>query len=147
PSGWSNGVNNSSGPRIYLYYRVAPVGMSSTITCSTTTSGTLGIQALEFSGNSTSSVRDATSTLNASTVCNSGADQNTTHNLTPGNPDVLVLSAFSATNTRTVTSQTSYTDPASSFNAASGTFDSGYAEIVNNPPIATNNAVTYNGGG
>jgi len=145
--GWSTAYNNSSGPRIYMYYRVAPAGMSTTVTCSTFSSGTIAVQALEFSGNSTSSVRDQRNRVNNSSTCNTGAHQNTNSNLTPGNPDVLAVSAFSATSTRTVTSHTNYTDSSSSFNASSGTFDSSWGEVVNNPPVATNDAATYDGGG
>lgn len=145
--GWSTAYNNTSGPRIYMYYRVAPAGMSTTITCSTTSSGTLGIQALEFSGNSTSSVRDQRNRLNNSSTCNTGSHENTNGNLTPGNPDVLVVSAFSATSTRTVISHSSYTDVATSFNASSGTFDSSWSELVNNPPVSTRDAAKYDAGG
>ncbi|MGE5041866.1 MAG: hypothetical protein ACM3IJ_03100 [Candidatus Levyibacteriota bacterium] len=146
-SGWTSAYNNSSGPRIYMYYRVAPTGLSTTVTCSTSSSGVIAVQALEFSGNSTSSVRDRRNRLNASTTCNNGAHQNTNPNLTPSNPDVLVISAFSATSTRTVTAHSAYTDSASSFNGSSGTFDSSWSEVVNNPPVSTADAVTYNAGG
>jgi len=147
PSGFSTAYSNSSGPRVYMYYRVAPTGMSSTVTCRTTTSGVIAIQALEFSGTSTSSVRDQRNRLNNSTTCNSGTHQNTNANLIPGNPDVLVVSAFSATSTRTVTAHTNYADTATSFNGSSGTFDSSWNEVINNPPSATNDAASYNAGG
>ncbi|HVZ12412.1 MAG TPA: hypothetical protein VG965_05260 [Patescibacteria group bacterium] len=146
-SGWTTAYNNSSGPRIYMFYRVAPAGMSQTVTCSTTSSGVIAVQALEFSGNSTSSVRDQRNRLNNSSTCNSGTHQNTNSNLTPGNPDVLVVSAFSATSTRTVTDHLNYADTSTGFNGSSGTFDSSWSEIVNNPPSATQDAITYSAGG
>lgn len=147
PSGFTLAYNNSfSSPRTYMYYRVAPAGMSDTVTCSGS-SGTLGIQILEFSGNSTSSVRDRRSRRNA-TSCSTGAHTSTTPNLTPANPDELVVAAFAATGTTSVGSHLAdYTDSSSSFNGSAGTFDSSWSEQVNNPPVSTHDTATYNASG
>lgn len=147
PSGFTLAYNNSfSSPRTYMYYRVAPAGMSDTATCSGS-SGTLGIQVLEFSGNSTSSVRDRRSRRNA-TSCSTGAHTSTTPNITPANPDELVVAAFAATGTTSVGSHLAdYTDSATSFNGSTGTFDSSWSEQVNNPPASTHDTATYNASG
>lgn len=147
PSGFTLAYNNSfSSPRTYMFYRVAPAGMSDTATCSGS-SGTLGIQILEYSGNSTSSVRDRRSRRNA-TSCSTGAHTSVTPNITPANPDELVVAAFAATGTTSVGSHLSdYTDTASSFNGSTGTFDSSWSEQVNNPPVSTHDTATYNASG
>lgn len=140
PSGFTLAYNNStSSPRVYMYYRVVPAGMGDTVTCSGS-SGTIGIQLLEFSGNSISSVRDRRSRRN-STSCSSGAHTSVTPNITPSNPDELVVAAFAATLTTSVISHSHYTDSASSFNG--GTFDSSWAEVVNTPPVSTNDTATF----
>lgn len=143
PSGWSSAYNNSSGPRIYMYYRIAPVGMSQTVTCTAGTSGVLGIQVLEFSGNATSTVRDRRGRRNGIS-CAGGTM--TSQTITPGNPDVLVVSAYSSTTARTVTGHSnSYVDSATSFNSTTGTFDSSWKEVINNPPVSTNTVATFSG--
>lgn len=147
PSGFTLAYNNStSSPRAYMFYRIVPAGMSATVSC-TGSSGTLGIQLLEYSGNSTSSVRDRRARRNAFS-CSTGAHQSATSNITPANPDELVVAAFSATGTTTVGSHLSdYTDSASSFNGSTGTFDSSWSEQVNNPPVSTHDTATYNASG
>lgn len=147
PSGFTLAYNNSfSSPRAYMYYRVAPAGMSDTVTCSGS-SGTLGIQLLEYSGNSTSSVRDRRARRNAFS-CSTGAHQSATSNITPANPDELVVAAFAATGTTSVGSHLSdYADTATSFNGSTGTFDSSWSEQVNNPPVSTHDTATYNASG
>ena len=114
PSGWTSAYNNSSGPRIYMYYRVAPAAMSTTVTCTAGTSGVIAIQVLEFSGNATTSVRD-TRTRRNNVSCTSGSF--TSGSLTPTNPDVLIVSAYSATTLRSVSSHSVFTDSQASFNA------------------------------
>ncbi len=147
PSGFTLAYNNStSNPRAYMFYRVVPTGMSATVTCSGS-SGTLGIQILEFSGNSTSSVRDRRARRNAFS-CSTGAHQSATSNITPANPDELVVAAFAATGTTSVGSHLSdYADTAASFNGSTGTFDSSWSEQVNNPPVSTHDTATYNASG
>ncbi len=156
PSGYTRRFRVTTAPRIYFYDRIATAGLL-TGTCTTSTnSGEIAAQLLEFSGNSTSGYFDkvATSTHNSGT-CNTGGHTETTNNLTPTNPDELIVSAFASnTGSLTVTSHNAITGVSSSgfvdtetdgFSASSSSYDSGWGEAVNNPATVQHDVATFSG--
>lgn len=139
-SGWSTAYSNSSSaPRIYMFYRTVTAGTTKTVGCRVTSSTTMGVQVLEFNGISSAGAIDSRNRRNAFSCTTSNANTN----LTPTNPDVLAVGAYAALKTTSVSGHSTLTDSATSFNPASGTFDSAYLEEVNNPPVATANTATY----
>lgn len=153
--------NTSSSPRIAQYYRVVTAGIAGTdtFTCSSTSSsGELAIDLMEFSGNATTSVADKTVTVRTGRTCNTSS--NTTNSLTPSNPDELIVTAF-ANNTsgRTVLSHTTaagsgsgYTDSdinggSNGFSGSTGSYDSSWAEAINTPPVAATDFAQFSGSG
>lgn len=126
PNAWTSGFTITSGTlRMSLYYRTATVNDSSTVTCAYGGStGVKAIQLYEYSGLSSSSTKDTSKTHTAASC--SGTPTTFTSNtgsFTPGNPVVLVIASFTATNQRTVTGVTSGFTIENTFTGASaGTF-------------------------
>jgi hypothetical protein len=148
PTSWATFTrnHNSSGPRIYMFYRIAPVGLSTTITCnvgtSVTSGNSMGIQVLEYSGNATSGVLDKAASVKSNQSCNSSPFTFATNTLKPTNNDELLISAFSATGNVSVSSHTNgFTDTIGSGFNATGTFDSGALEAIGSP--TTSDTITY----
>jgi hypothetical protein len=153
--------NTSSTPRIAQYYRVVSAGTagSDTFTCSSTSSsGELAIDLMEFSGNATTSVADKTVTVRTGRTCNTSS--NTTNSLTPTNPDELLVAAFAnGTSGRTVLSHTTtagtgygFLDSdvnggSNGFSGSTGSYDSSYAEAINTPPVAATDFAQFSGSG
>lgn len=153
--------NTSSTPRIAQYYRVVSAGTagSDTFTCtSSSSSGELAIDLMEFSGNATTSVADKTVTVRTGRTCNTSS--NTTNSLTPSNPDELLVAAFAnGTSGRTVLSHTTtsgsgygYLDSdvnggSNGFSGSTGSYDSSYAEAINTPPVAATDYAQFSGSG
>ncbi len=158
PAGWTRSWRyTAAAPRISLFYRLATAGYT-TGTCSfTTNSGSLAAQILEFSGNSTSGYHDKAATANSSTACNSSPFTATTNNVTPSNPDALLVSGFvSSAGSRTFSGHATIAGAGSTgftqnytngFSDANMSADSAWGEAVNNPAVASNDTDTLSAAG
>lgn len=158
PAGWTRRYRyTSNSPRLSHFDRTATAGLT-TGTCSFSSNGSIAAQMLEFSGNSSSGYFDKVAGPSRSTTCNTGAHQSTGSNITPTNPDELLVSAFVSTvgsltvtshNTITGASSNGFTDTETAagqgFNDANASYDSGWGEAVNNPVATQHDVATFSG--
>lgn len=160
PSGYTRRYRyTSNSPRISHFDRLVPASPAiSTGTCSFTSNGSIATTFLEFSGNSSSGYFDKVAGPTRSTNCNTGAHQSVGSNITPTNPDELLVSGFVSTagnltvtahNTITGASSNGFTDTETSagkgFSDANASYDSGWGEAVNNPATTQHDTATFSG--
>lgn len=162
PGSWTRRFRIANSPNIYLFDRTAPAAPISSQACTTTTnSGEIAAQLLEFSGNSSSGFFDKVSSVHRNTTCNTGAHTETSNTLTPTNPDELLVSAAASTNgSLTVSSHNAITGASSTgftdtdinggsdgYSGGAASYTSGWGEAVNNPPTSQRDIVTWSGAG
>lgn len=160
PSGYTRRYRyTSNSPRLSHFDRLVPASPAvSTGTCSFSSNGSIATTFLEFSGNSSSGYFDKVAGPSRSTNCNTGAHQSVGSNITPTNPDELLVSGFvstagnlsvSAHNTITGASSNGFTDTDSvggdGFSDANASYDSGWGEAVNNPATVQHDTATFSG--
>lgn len=161
PSGYTRRYRyTSNAPRLSHFDRLVPATPAiSTGTCSFSSNGSIATTFLEFSGNSSSGYFDKVAGPSRSTTtCNTGAHQSTGSNITPTNPDELLVSGFVSTagnltvtahNTITGASSNGFTDTETSagqgFSDANASYDSGWGEAVNNPATTQHDTATFSG--
>lgn len=160
PSGYTRRYRyTSNAPRLSHFDRLVPASPAiSTGTCSFSSNGSIATTFLEFSGNSSSGYFDKVAGPTRSTNCNTGAHQSVGSNITPTNPDELLVSGFvstagnltvSAHNSITGAGSSGFTDTDTSggdgFSDANASYDSGWGEAVNNPATVQHDTATFSG--
>lgn len=157
PSGWTRRYRyTSNAPRLSHFDRITPASPAiSSGSCSFSSSGSIAVELLEFSGNSTSGYFDKVAGPTRSTSCNTGAHQSTGSNITPTNPDELLVSAFVSTaGNLTVTAHNAITGAGSTgfadtigtgFHDANASYAAGWGEAVNNPVVVQHDVATFSG--
>jgi len=160
PSGYTRRYRYfSNSPRLYHFDRIVPASPTITTgTCSFSSNGSIATTFLEFSGNSSSGYFDKIAGPTRSTNCNTGAHQSVGSNITPTNPDELLVSGFVSTagnltvtshNAITGASSTGFTDTETSagqgFSDANASYASGWGEAVNNPATVQHDTATFSG--